>query len=134
MPAPGLKETGGAVHRSSDRLDPKFIRGLVDDEAWHERGNRPVRSRPPRKEQRSRLVAIIAFVVVAVLIIVIGVTAGGGDSGSPAGGQSTPFSILPLPGGPVTSTTETGTSSVFDGPSDMSTPLTTVPVAAVLGD
>jgi hypothetical protein len=118
--------------RSSERLDPSFVRRLEDDALWHERQNRPVRVRPPAREKRSRLLAIVAFVLIAIVVIVIGVTAGGGDSGSPGGGQSSPFSLLPLPSGPVTTTTAPDTSAAFDLVEGTSPPLTTVPVAELV--
>lgn len=104
MPGPRPDEDPRAVRRSSERLDPSFLRRLEDDSLWQaSREGRPQRARPPRREKRSRLVAIIALVAVALIFLIIGITVGTSDSGSP-GGQSSPFRLLPLPSTVVTST------------------------------
>lgn len=103
MSAPGPDETPRAVRRSSDRLDPSFVRRLEDDSLWQaSREGRPQRARPPRKEKRSRLVAIIALVAAALIFLIIALTIDTGDGSS--GGQSAPFKLLPLPGNVVTTT------------------------------
>ena len=91
------------AHRSAERPDPSFLRSLEDDSLWDvDERARPVRSRPPRREKRSRLLAVVALVAVALIILVAGLTAGSGDTGK--GGQAAPFSLLPLSNSVVTST------------------------------
>jgi ferric-dicitrate binding protein FerR (iron transport regulator) len=103
VPAPRPDEHPRAVRRSSERLDPSFLRKLEDDSLWQtSTDGRPQRARPPRREKRSRLVAIIALVAVALVFLIIGLTVGTSDSGSP-GGKSSPFRLLPLPSTAVTS-------------------------------
>ncbi len=102
MPASRSNEDPRAVRRSSDRLDPSFLRKLEDDSLWEtNRGARPQRARPQRREKRSRLLAIIVLVAAALVFLIVGLTVGAGD-GSP-GGQSSPFKLLPLPSTVVTS-------------------------------
>lgn len=103
MPAPRSDDDPKAVRRSSERLDPSFLKRLEDDSLWEtDREARPQRARPPRREKRSRLVAIIALVAAALIFLIVGLTMGAGD-GNP-GGQSSPFRLLPLPSTVVTST------------------------------
>lgn len=53
------------------------------------------RSRP-RRERRSRLLAVVVLVVLAVVLLVVGLTGRSSDSGETGGGETTPFSVLPL--------------------------------------
>lgn len=58
--------------------------------------NSRVRRSHPRKERRSRLFAVIVLIVVAVVLLVVGLTGRSSESGGTEGGQTTPFSVLPL--------------------------------------
>ena len=104
MPVSRPDETPRAARRSSDRVDPSFLKRLEDDDLWQtSRQGRPQRSRPPRKEKRSRLAAIIVLVAVAVIILIFGLTAGSDGPGA-SGGQTSPFRLLPITNDVVTST------------------------------
>jgi hypothetical protein len=80
------------------------MRRLEDDDLWQaDSQGRPQRARPPRKEKRSRLVAVAVLVAVALVILIFGLTAGSDGSGF-SGGQTSPFSLLPITNDVVTST------------------------------
>jgi hypothetical protein len=103
--------------RPSDRLDPDFLKrleGLEEDSRWSyeplvregrradERRRSGGRSHS-RMERRTRLVALLVFITLLVVIVVVSLSAGG--SAESAGGRSVPFSLLPLDGSAITSTT-----------------------------
>lgn len=109
--------------RPSDRLDPDFLKrleGLEEDSRWSyeppvregrraDKGRRADERRRSggrnhfQTERRSRLVALLVFIALLVVIVAVSLSAGG--SAESAGGRSVPFSLLPLDGSAITSTT-----------------------------
>lgn len=121
-------DTGSGRDRPSRRPDPSFLDRLADDTKWQEyetsgSGRRVDRQRQggarhgaggrpgiSRREGRRRLPALIVLVVAVAVVAVVGLEAG--TSESPAtSGESSPFHMLPLDTGAVTSTVSTEPSS-----------------------
>jgi hypothetical protein len=119
MPVSSPRDAESAGRRSTVRPDSEFLKSLEDDSWWEsDRAARPVRTRPPRREKRSRVVAVVALVVVAVVILIVGLAFGVGDSTSPGRGQSAPFELLPLEGTVETSAVGPAGEAAVDPASD----------------
>jgi len=133
-----IERRGG---RPSDRLDPDFLKRLEEDSRWSYeppvRNGRRVDERRrsggrshSRTERRSRLVALLVLITLLVVIVVVSLRAGG--SAESAGGQSVPFSLLPIDGSAIASTTipESSTTTT-ETTSTTTTTLTATATAAV---
>ena len=101
-----MRRTDRYADKRGDRQNPRTRR--VDDQGS---ARRPASKRTP---PRSRRIALIVLVVVVVVLVVAGLEL----SDSTASSERTPFSLLPLDSGVMTSTTAT----------DAAEPTTTVPV------
>ena len=80
------------------------------------RRRRPYESTPrssrvhQRRKPRTRLPAVIVLVVAAVILLVVGLAGRSSDSAGSGGGETTPFSVLPVAPQNISTTIETASA------------------------
>ena len=142
-------ERGARGEGSSGRPDPRYIRQLEEDLRRSgddsEYGRRMAQSRSRaerataaerrrferRTARRLRRIAAAVLLVAALLIAIVGLQIKDSAFGAAGEGRSTPFSLLPLDAGRVTSTTEPITTSTTS--TSLPTSTTTTDTAASVG-